>query len=371
MGGLDIYKTMFNDSTRSWDAPKNLGMPINSPADDNHFNLDKDGLKAYFCSKRIDGMGGYDLYSAYFRTYRQEHLQKETPRTFVDVLTNITSLANNTPTTNTVNKLTPTNENQGTTQEGNKTIYNISPIYYNAETGKIEGSRNTIKALTRLLTKYPESIVVLSGHADNTTNAINDLYLTVKQSEELAKNLLKDGAQNKQIWIRGCGQNYPLANNENFDGSPNVLGNKMNRRINVNVFNVSHLSNQMQVNIINPEVSSVMRNPSYERYQTKLKGLSYKVQLTETASLFNHNILKELPHAITEKHPDDVNVKYLVGLENSFEAIKKVWDAVVAKGFDRAAIVPYINGVRISEGDAQVLFTEYKDLSNFLEFQSN
>lgn len=371
MGGYDIYKTSFNDSTRTWKKPENLGVPINSSSDDKDFFLDQTGLKGYFCSNRIEGLGGFDLYSAYFRTPKQEQLQSKEPKHFIEALNNITSLVNNDPSTNTIKKLTPVETNGTITTNGEKTTYNIAPIYYNAITGKIEGSRNTILALQKLLTRHPETSILLSTHADNSGNEVNDLYLTIKQSEELSKELIAKGAQNKQIWIRGCGQNYPIANNQNFDGSPNLIASKMNRRINIEVYNIHHLKEQVVINIIDPKVSSVMQNKAYDRYQSRLKGLSYKVQVTETPTLFNHPVFTQFPDAITEKHPEDVNVKYMLGLEKTFDKTKRILDQVVLQGFSDAKIIPYVNGIRMTEDQAQVLFTEYPDLKKFLEFRSN
>lgn len=367
MGGYDVYSAVFNDSLRLWTKIKNAGTPINSPADDKDFLITADGSKAYFSSGRLGGLGGLDLYSAYFRSAKTSQLSTG-KQSFIDVL-QAEPIITQVPNQSTIDKITPNTSTNNSSE--NKKIYNIAPIYYDAQTGAIEGSRNTIRALTRLLVRHPEVTIVLSGHADNTGNNNSDLYLTVKQAEDLAKNLVKEGVNSEQIWIRGCGQNYPIATNENFDGTPNLIGNKMNRRINVDVFNLKPLKNVVQVNIIEPEVSSVMQNKAYTRYKNTVKGLSYKVQFTETASLLNHAILNELPHAITEKHPNDINVKYMIGLENSFVAIKRILDKCKQSGFTNAQIIPYINGVRISEEDAQVLFKDYPDLSNFLEFLSN
>jgi outer membrane protein OmpA-like peptidoglycan-associated protein len=371
MGGYDIYKSIFNDSTRTWQKLENLGVPINSPADDKDFFLDEGGLKAYFCSNRIEGLGGFDLYSAYFRSPKQEQSKNSTPQNFIQVLNNKASLVDNNVSTNTIKQLTPVENGGTTTTDGEKTIYNIAPIYYNAATGKIEGSRNTILALKKLLLKHSEAKILLSAHSDNSGNEVNDLYLTIKQSEDLSKELIANGAKNEQIWIRGCGQNYPIANNQNFDGSPNPIASKMNRRINIEVYNINHLKDQVSINMIEPKVSSVMQNKAYERYQILLKGLSYKIQVTETATLFNHPIFTRFPHPTTEKQPKEVNVKYMLGLEKTFDKAKRIFDQVVQQGFPDAKIIPYVNGIRMTEDQAQVLFTEYPDLKKFLEFRSN
>jgi hypothetical protein len=37
MGGYDIFKSEWNESTQSWLSPVNMGSPINSPFNDIYF----------------------------------------------------------------------------------------------------------------------------------------------------------------------------------------------------------------------------------------------------------------------------------------------------------------------------------------------
>ncbi len=60
MGGNDIYKSEFIDG--EWSAPKNMGYPINTTANDNYFTLIADGTRGYFSSDRKGGLGGQDIY---------------------------------------------------------------------------------------------------------------------------------------------------------------------------------------------------------------------------------------------------------------------------------------------------------------------
>ncbi|MFN8777590.1 MAG: OmpA family protein [Flavobacteriales bacterium] len=61
MGGLDIYRSsMLPDGT--WDAPVNLGYPINTFRDENSLQVTRDGSIALFASERDGGYGGLDLY---------------------------------------------------------------------------------------------------------------------------------------------------------------------------------------------------------------------------------------------------------------------------------------------------------------------
>lgn len=76
IGGYDIFKTTLNGSKNT----VNMGLPINSTADDSHFSAGRDGVTAYFASNRKTGYGARDLYTAYFFSPLPEmNFQKFTP----------------------------------------------------------------------------------------------------------------------------------------------------------------------------------------------------------------------------------------------------------------------------------------------------
>lgn len=72
IGGFDIFKTKYNGQRRQWSKPYNMGLGINSSADDTHFRLARDGYTAYLTSNRKDGIGKRDIYVAYFFDYLPE-----------------------------------------------------------------------------------------------------------------------------------------------------------------------------------------------------------------------------------------------------------------------------------------------------------
>lgn len=63
MGGFDIFASMFDPKSGYFKRPTNLGLPINSVADDIFFT--KKGSIAYLTSNRIGGYGGDDIYRVY------------------------------------------------------------------------------------------------------------------------------------------------------------------------------------------------------------------------------------------------------------------------------------------------------------------
>jgi hypothetical protein len=61
MGGYDIFKTTYNESTQSWSKPENLEFPINSPDDDILFVTDSLEKTAFFSTGRYSPYGKLDV----------------------------------------------------------------------------------------------------------------------------------------------------------------------------------------------------------------------------------------------------------------------------------------------------------------------
>ena len=62
MGGYDIFKTYLNLKDSTWSTPENMGYPINTPADDNHYVLSPSGEAGYYALGKPDGFGDLDIY---------------------------------------------------------------------------------------------------------------------------------------------------------------------------------------------------------------------------------------------------------------------------------------------------------------------
>ncbi len=64
MGGYDIFRTKLING--KWQAPENMGYPINGPDDDVFFVVSGSGNRAYFASSKSGGYGEKDLYRITF-----------------------------------------------------------------------------------------------------------------------------------------------------------------------------------------------------------------------------------------------------------------------------------------------------------------
>lgn len=67
MGGFDVFKSFYDDSTGTWSKPINLGYPLNTPSDDVYFYYsNEDNWSGYFSSYRRGGLGEKDIYKVQF-----------------------------------------------------------------------------------------------------------------------------------------------------------------------------------------------------------------------------------------------------------------------------------------------------------------
>ncbi len=62
MGGFDIFKSIYDEETKTWSKPENIGYPVNTPGNDVFFVVSADGRHGYYTSASEDGFGLRDLY---------------------------------------------------------------------------------------------------------------------------------------------------------------------------------------------------------------------------------------------------------------------------------------------------------------------
>ena len=62
MGGYDIFYSTYDEETRTWSKPSNLGYPINTTADDVFYVPTPDGKRAYYASKQFNSLGRTDIF---------------------------------------------------------------------------------------------------------------------------------------------------------------------------------------------------------------------------------------------------------------------------------------------------------------------
>ena len=358
IGGFDIYKAVFNDFKKEWNKPQNLGLPINSPRDDNHFRLNRDGSLGYFSSSRIDGYGGKDLYVAYFKTQNLEQVVSSNPTGFhtlafsnLDLELDENYVSNN-----------------GYTFKGEMGEFEVEPIYYESDEDLLNVTNITqLNKIIRLMEEYPQLKVELTGNSDNQDQEQFSLFFSIKRAEQVAAYLTESGVKPSNILLKGCGSNFPIAKNI-FGDTPNLLGQRLNRRIDFKLVNIQ----RVPINFIvkNPKVEQGMIASKGVYYGKAIKGLSYKVQVAEIKQNYNSRMIVDYPNAMVEGGADSEYYKYTIGLYQTFESANYLRKELQRQGITTAEVIPYINGIRLSDAESESQSASYPDLSNFMDSAS-
>ena len=73
MGGLDLFKSLAAGPPNTWQPPKNLGYPINTPNDDQNISFADNERYAYMSKRFDDTFGDLDIYRLTFLDEKDEY----------------------------------------------------------------------------------------------------------------------------------------------------------------------------------------------------------------------------------------------------------------------------------------------------------
>jgi hypothetical protein len=201
IGGMDVFKTVFEDDSEQWMAPYNLGLPINSAGNEEHFRLSREGLKGYFDSDRKTGQGKRDLYVAFFRELLPEQRGFSRPLVFTQVPSYKKQLLRSKQLPSVI-----ANDPSAVFSEEEIVNYELEPLFYE-EGGQILTGRNikTVNTLAGLLVAYPQMQLMMIGHTDGSDPQVYELHYLMNRLEETANYLYSKGAGGHQLILKAVG----------------------------------------------------------------------------------------------------------------------------------------------------------------------
>lgn len=89
--------------------------------------------------------------------------------------------------------------------------------------------RSDLFVLAESLNKYPQSIVTVTGHTDNTGSAGYNQDLSQRRAASVASVLRTGGVSGSRVRTVGAGENQPIATNQT------VAGRAQNRRVDITI----------------------------------------------------------------------------------------------------------------------------------------
>lgn len=365
IGGMDIYRAKYNDARQTWDAPENMASPVNSPGNDQDFRLSPSGLEGYFASDRKSGLGGFDLLTAYFKSKLYEQLTASKPALFTEV----PAFQQRKEMSGVIFESTegqPAKSYPSTVNfpEEQITTVEVKPIHFRNDDDVLNQINiKQINDVIKLIKQYPQLKIMLTAHSDGKDPADFDLFFSIKRAEKVADYMRNNGINAANIFLKGVGATYPAAMQMTEQG-PSLSAEKMNRRIDFEIFNSAGLP--LQVVNKGPIVSSFAEDERGVKYNQAIKGLSYKVQIASLSQRYKGNLLMSYADPLIESNFNNLLYKYTVGLFQTFYEAEQLRKELEGLGITDAFIVPYINGVRASRDDSKIYAAAYPDLLNFL-----
>lgn len=116
-------------------------------------------------------------------------------------------------------------------RDGDK-IRLIMPGNITFKTGKFDISSNfynTLDGVARVLAKFEDTQLMVSGHADSTGNAKSNQSLSANRALSVSNYLQQKGISNQRLNSRGFGSAVPIASNNT------AQGRQTNRRVELDI----------------------------------------------------------------------------------------------------------------------------------------
>ncbi len=272
VGGFDIFYAQ-KDKRGEFVNAKNMGYPINTPADERSFMITANGKSAYYASKNAEGYGLYDLYmfdvpmelqSSYVTYLKGEIFDKETNQKIqasfelIDldkgetIITSVSDKSNGSfllpiPVRNTTYALNVYKDGylfysdniEVNDSEKDKTYQKnvpLQPVKVGStvvmkniffDTDKFDLKKESLAELQKLVTllkKNPKMAIEISGHTDNQGSKTHNLTLSQNRAQSVLNYLVSQGISRDRLTSKGYGDAKPIADNATEEGR------KQNRR---------------------------------------------------------------------------------------------------------------------------------------------
>ncbi|MEP7321854.1 MAG: OmpA family protein [Saprospiraceae bacterium] len=356
MGGFDFFTTYFNDRTKLWSAPANLGAPLNSSEDEKHFRITKSRLSALFDSNRKSGEGGYDIYFAYFNQAWVPQVERSRPVFF--------GLVRQDTSTNLVNS------GNGPQNSNSKISLTVPTVFY------VSDDQFELPSMTKQLDEVVRSLqvnqnvnVIVEVFSDKTVQSTGqNLLFSIKRAEIIKEYFINHGVKPFQVIIKAYGSNFPLAI-EKLNDKPNPAGQSLNRRIEFTYYmSEPGFDKKFEIHKVDVPVNALIKSGELDQFRSKEKNLNYKTLIISASNPANLEPYISDSSSTFFIEKNNINGKYelMSDAQTDYSMANKTRKAWVAKGFDDAVVVAYIDNARIMQNVISKWTDIYPDLINYI-----
>jgi len=373
IGGYDVFFSRYLYEADKWSAPRNMGIPLNSPGDDTHFSLSYDGLTAMLSSDRKNAFGGKDIFIARFKDPRGAQSFDAESLAFLDydipdrtVLNVSDQLEMALVDTSTIVAEAQSLDGEVPGLESLQLSY--SPIYYSSGLDLInEKTEPRINALINLMLGLPSLEIEFNSHSSEDGILEYKLFSSLKVAERLEQYFVSKGIQDHRIHIKGLADNYPLAKSEKAGGDVKYAG-LYNSRIEVNFSNYN--KDQVQLERISPEIPAHFIDRKHDLYTTLVEdAITYKIQIAVVGQMYRGMALDLFNDTTVEEDNQTGLYAYTIGLYDSYADALKVKRDMDKLGITDAQVVAYYNGLRLTEDQYVYHVNDFPDLRSLMNYK--
>ena len=285
MGGFDIFYSTLSDDGTKWQAPINVGFPINSPDDDVFYVVSPDKTTSYYSSFKEGGFGEKDNYIITFlnQTRAPLTLLKGVVKDFYGAVPKDIEITVTDNETGDVVGRYKTNSKTGqylfilTPGKNYNIAYEAEGFLFYSENRQIDKKTNyyeiyrpiqlppitvgskmvlnniffdfdkatlrtistvELKNILKFLNKYPNVSIEISGYTDSKGTAEYNLKLSDERALAVVSYLIEKGINKDRLKSKGYGEASPDAPNQKANGSDDPIGRQLNRRVELKIIGV-------------------------------------------------------------------------------------------------------------------------------------
>lgn len=341
IGGLDILKSFYDTERNRWLPGINLGLPLNSAADDAYFKFGNDGYSAFFSSSRKDGYGKRDIYIAYFN---DELISNEAPASYLaDNRPNGRSdYASRPATQNTIAENysnTPPRpvrgDRRGFEFPRGGVIDLPRMVFSNIDEVLTGEHQQQLNLITELLKRYPQLKVLVSVYSNMGSSTSDRLYSAILQAERVATYLKRGDVDASSIMLRG------------FEAD---LVDELKRQpfaIDFNILEKNGVPLRFQYNPLS-------------KVQVQENELIFKILFERSNTSFEDKLFEKCDYQMIEKAPN--NYLYFVGEFRSYETAYEYWKKLKKRKDTVGKITPFIDGRQVTVEEYPNFIKDYPEL---------
>lgn len=323
-GGTDVFITSYDFDKKSWKKPQNMGLPVNSPWDEDHFIVSPDGINGVYVSDKPGGNGETDLYMAYFKDQVIDQLLFAEVPEFINPG---------------IRESETKEENMPKPRE--KKDIRLPSVYYTSNNDVLSPSNiSRIISIYENMVIYPDTRLTIYGHSFQESSREMDLYLSLKRTESIAQFLIQKGVDPERITLKACGSSYPLAM-PYINGIKSNIAEKSNRRIDFKLIPVSS-----DIHVIQEDygIAKSFMDEKFKEFQAAEDTFVFRLLIARSQQMYRNEVLNIYDDIYIEKTPGQETNQYMLGNFRRYDEALALQNELSRQHQLKALILPYMNG---------------------------